>query len=237
MKVNALRITKNAFCISMSETVANRIRKARLRANIPSVKEAADRLGVPYATYAAHENGSRVPDVETLVFYGKRYRVSVNWLATGAEDAIEAQGLRRVTVKAHVQAGLWAESWEWPDSDAYDVYVEDLPELKSFRLYACETRGPSMNKKWPEKTVVVFTDVQETLEDPVPGKRYVVERQRTDGQAEHTVKLLHQDDDGRYWLIPESDDLRFQTPISVDDGVEGETIRIVGRVHFSVARE
>lgn len=221
----------------MGESVANRIRKARLKANIPSVKEAAERLGVPYATYAAHENGSRVPDIDTLVFYGKRYRVSVNWLATGAEDAVEAQGLRRVTVKAHVQAGLWAESWEWADSDAYDVYVQDVPELRGFRLYACETLGPSMNRKWPERTIVVFTDVQETLEEPVAGKRYVVERERADGLTEHTVKLLHIDEDGRFWLVPESDDPRFQAPISVSDGVEGETIRIVGRVHFAVTRE
>ena len=237
MKVNAQRITFSAIRIAMTEPISARIRKARIRANISSVKEAAERLGVPYATYAAHENGSRIPNIETLVFYAKRYQISVNWLATGAADPVEAQGLRRVTVKAHVQAGLYAESWEWADSDAYDVYVEDLPELQGFRLYAAETRGPSMNRKWPERTIVVFTDVQETLEDPIPGKRYVVERERTDGQTEHTVKLLHLDEDGRYWLVPESDDPRYQAPISVDDGLEGETVRIVGRVHFAVSRE
>lgn len=227
----------SAIRIFMEETIAARIRKARIRANIPSVKEAALRLGVPYATYAAHENGSRVPDIETLVFYARRYHVSVNWLATGSEGGLWPEGLRPVTVKARVQAGEYSESWEWPDDDAYEVYVEDLPELRQFRLYACETRGPSMNRRWPEKTVVVFTDVQETHEEPIAGKRYVVERLKSDGTAEHTVKLLHVDAEGQFWLIPESDDPRYQAPISVNGGSEGEIVRIVGRVHFAVTRE
>jgi hypothetical protein len=149
----------------------------------------------------------------------------------------DGTGVRKVAVKAYVQAGAFSESWEWPDEDGYDVYVQDLPELAQFRLYAAETRGPSMNRRWNERTVVVFTDVQETMESPIPGKRYVVERQMPDGTAEHTVKLLHQDQEGRYWLMPESDDPRFQAPISVEDGVDGETIIILGRVHFAVTRE
>lgn len=147
-------------------------------------------------------------------------------------------GTRRVTVSAHVQAGYWAETWEWNDDQKYDVYIPDEPEFRTFKLHAAETRGPSMNKRWPEKTVLVFTDVQETLEEPIPGKRYIVERKRAGGEAEHTVKLLHRDDDGRYWLVPESDDPRFQAPISIEDGTGNEdTVAVIGRVHFSVARE
>jgi len=155
----------------------------------------------------------------------------------GGEEEQKPIGLRRVVVKAHVQAGHWAETWEWQDDDAYDVYVPDVPELRGFRLFAAETRGPSMNRKWAEKTVVVFTNVEETMEAPVAGKRYVVERQKPGEGAEHTVKLLHQDAEGRFWLMPESDDPRFQAPISMDDGIDGETISVIGRVHFSVARE
>lgn len=155
----------------------------------------------------------------------------------GGEEDKAPIGLRRVVVKAHVQAGDWAETWEWEDDDAYDVYVPDLPELRGFRLYAAETRGPSMNRRWAEKTVVVFTNVEETLEAPIAGKRYIVERQRPGGVAEHTVKLLHQDGEGKFWLMPESDDPRFQTPISIDDGISDETVAVIGRVHFSVARE
>ncbi|MCC0055881.1 MAG: S24 family peptidase [Rhodobiaceae bacterium] len=151
-----------------------------------------------------------------------------------------ASGLLRsrlVTVAAHVQAGDWAETWEWADDDKYDVAVPQDDALSEYRLYGAETRGPSMNRKWEEGTVVVFTNVEETMESPIPGKRYVVERRRPGGDAEHTVKLLHLDPEGKLWLMPESDDPRFQTPIPVDDGIDGEEVRIIGRVWYAVSRE
>ena len=61
---------------------------------------------------------------------------------------------------------------------------------------------------------------------------------RADGQQEHTVKLLHRDDDGKFWLLPESTDPLFQAAISVEDGVEdGDAVTIIGRVRFAVTRE
>lgn len=148
-----------------------------------------------------------------------------------------AQKTRDVKVAAHVQAGDWAETWEWPDDDKYSVSVPYDPALRDFTLYGAETRGPSMNRRWAEGTIVIFTAAAETLESPAPGKRYVVERRRPGGEAEHTVKLLHRDGDGKLWLVPESDDPRFQAPIPVDNGIEDEEIRIIGRVWYSVNRE
>jgi len=182
-------------------------------------------------------------------------RAAVNKMVTGdrsikADEMLEitrilqsappgqTRGVRSVRVAAYVQAGYWAETWEWADDEQYDVAVPDEPQLAGFKLYAAETRGPSMNRRWPERTVVVFTDVDETHESPTPGKRYVVQRLRPDGQREHTVKLLHRDEAGKLWLIPESSDPLFQAPISLEDGTGGEDIvAIIGRVHFAVTRE
>lgn len=156
----------------------------------------------------------------------------------GAETPKREPGLRRVEVAAYVQAGHFAETWEWDEADRYSVYVPDLPELKGMRLYAAETRGPSMNRRYLEKTVVVFNSVAEAHEEPIPGKRYVIERRRSGGEAEHTVKLLHADADGKFWLMPESDDPRFQAPISFEDGTGDEDeVIILGRVVFAVTRE
>jgi transcriptional regulator with XRE-family HTH domain len=154
-----------------------------------------------------------------------------------SDPAHPAPDLRTVTVAAHVQAGYWSESWEWPDEDQYQVAVPNDEHLKPFRLYAAETRGPSMNRRWPEGTVVVFTNAAETLESPVLGKRYVVERRRS-GETEHTVKLLHKDENGRLWLVPESTDPLHQQPIPVEDtGSDEDHVVIIGRVWFSVGRE
>lgn len=151
---------------------------------------------------------------------------------------IEPPEVRMVKVGAHVQAGNWVESWEWPEADQYAIAVPNNPALKNFRLYAAETLGPSMNKRWPEGTVVVFTNAAETMESPIPGKRYVIERKRSSGEAEHTVKLLHVDENGKFWLIPESHDPLHQQPISIEDGLsEGDEITIIGRVWYAVTRE
>ncbi len=154
------------------------------------------------------------------------------------EEEGKPAGIRKVTVAAHIQAGAWTEAWEWNDDDKYEVYVPDDPELRFFKLSAAETRGPSMNRRYPERTVLIFTDVMETKEQPIAGKRYIVERKRVSGEAEHTVKLLHVDADNKYWLLPESDDPRFQAAISVEDGSDdGDVVSIIGRVVFAVTRE
>lgn len=156
----------------------------------------------------------------------------------GVEAPLQEPGIRRVEVAAHVQAGNWEEAWEWDEADRYGVYVPDLPEFRGLRLYAAETRGPSMNKRYHERTVLVFNNVEEAMEQPMVGKRYVVERRRASGEMEHTVKLLHEDAEGNLWLMPESDDPRFQAPISVEDGTGDEdTVAIIGRVVFAVTRE
>lgn len=153
-------------------------------------------------------------------------------------DPLKAPGLRTVQVSAHVEAGYWADHWEWADDEKYDVVVPRDPELDGFTLKAAETRGPSMNRRYPERTIVVFTDPEETQESPRVGKRYVVQRTRNDGAMEHTVKLLHQDEKGKFWLVPESTDPLFQQPIPIGDD-DGETVevRLVGRVRYSVQRE
>ena len=143
---------------------------------------------------------------------------------------------RVVAVRSHVQAGEWEDHQDWHEDDWYDVAIPNDTSLAPYPLYGAEARGPSMNKRYPEGTILVFTHAIETGEDTIPGKRYIVERERADGLREATVKLLVKEEDGTYWLYPESTDPRHQTPIEMD-GNEGDTIRIIGQVRYSVVRE
>lgn len=178
----------------------------------------------------------RAPSIENFIALARIVGRPASYLL--GEDVKTEPGIRRVEVAAHIQAGHFAEAWEWDESDRYAVYIPDLPEFRECRLYAAETRGPSMNRRYAERTVLVFTDVEETHEEPLAGKRYIVERKRPSGEVEHTVKLLHVDAEGKFWLVPESDDPRFQAPISIEDGTGDEdTVAIIGRVVFAVTRE
>lgn len=225
------------------EDIAARLKLAREAARFPSARAASDALGVPYATYAGHENGSRGVEVEAATHYARRYKVSLDWLldgkgaGPGAGTAGQSPAVpRMVRVKGYVQAGHWSETWELPDDDQYEVAVPNDAALAGVTLHAAETRGPSMNRRYPEGTVLVFADAIESGEEFIAGKRYIIERERADGLKEATVKRLWQDEAGQFWLLPESDDPRFQEPIAVDGG-DDDTIRIVGRVRYSVSRE
>lgn len=180
----------------------------------------------------------RVPSIDNFLAIAKALQRSAGSLLGEEPEPMKEPNLRRVEVSAFVQAGHFAESWEWEDGQRYAVYVPDLPEYRSLKLYAAETRGPSMNRRYLERTVVVFLSLIEAYEEPLVGKRYVIERKRPSGEVEHTVKLLHADADGKLWLMPESDDPRFQVPIAVEDGTaSGDSVTIVGRVVFAVTRE
>lgn len=177
----------------------------------------------------------------TIMALAPVLKTTASWLleASGPEEADEAlPPIRVVPVAAHIQAGAWNETWEWDQSDRYTVAIPDDESYRGLRLYAAEARGTSMNRRWAEGTVLVFTNVFDTQEPPIPGKRYIVERKRASGEAEHTVKLLYRDEDGKFWLMPESDDPRHQAPISIEDGTGDEdTVTILGRVVYAVARE
>lgn len=64
---------------------SERLRDARQGAGFKNAAEAATALGVPYPTYAGHENGSREYDFETAERYGRRYGVRAAWLLKGEE--------------------------------------------------------------------------------------------------------------------------------------------------------
>lgn len=141
-----------------------------------------------------------------------------------------------VAVTGNVQAGFRAEPWQWEESEWGEVHVPNRSELKGLSLYAAEISGDSMNKRYEEGSIIVFTNQIETDEDFIPGKRYVFERTRN-GETEFTVKKLHRDQEGDYWLLPETDDPFLQEAVAVNQTPENEELRIVGRVVYAITPE
>lgn len=208
----------------------NNIKRIRRELGL-SQQDLADRLGVVWQTVSNAERGvGEGLTQKKLAEYAQALGVEPEALVA-ADD-----GTRMVRVVGPVQAGVFAESLEFPDDDQYEVAIPNDPALRAFRLEGREVRGPSMNRRYPDRTVVIISDIVETGAAFAVGKRYVVERERADGLREATVKKLWQDEAGAYWLLPESDDPRFQEPIPLEGGSD-DTIRIVGRVRYAVSRE
>lgn len=206
----------------------NRIKEI-MKSHGVSREQLAEKLDAHPTTISRLINGQRKLDIEWIEKFADALNVAPS------EILEERIPVRVIQVQGYVQAGEWAETWHW-EEDQYEVAVPDDPQMRNFSLYGAETRGPSMNKRYPEGTILVFTDTIETKEQIEFGKRYIVERERADGLREATVKLLWKDEHGKPWLLPESDDPRFQEPIAIN-GNDGDTIRIVGRVRYAVSRE
>lgn len=212
------------------ETRLKQIRKAKGL----SQQDVADEMGLAQANYNKLENG------KTELTLTKMERLAA---ILGCEPVdliidrdIASVATRTVKVVAYVQAGTWAESNDLPEEDQYTVAVPEEPDLARYSLTGVQVRGPSMNLRYPEGTVLVITNAIETQEDIQPGKRYVVKRESADGMFEYTVKTLHRDEDGEFWLVPESSDPRFSQPIKVN-GEMNDTISIMGRVRYALMRE
>lgn len=60
-----------------------RLALAREKAGYANATEAAKALGVPYPTYAGHENGSSGFRPDTGAKYAQRFRVRFEWLMRG----------------------------------------------------------------------------------------------------------------------------------------------------------
>ena len=207
----------------------NRLKELR-KARGLTQQQVADALGLHITNYNKLENGKTKLDQERIAVLARILKCDPLDLITNS------QGVRIVKVRQHVQAGSWSESPLWPEDDWYDVAVPDDPTWRPIALHAAETRGPSMNRRYPEGSALIFASMYDTDERLQPGRRYIVEHERADGLYESTVKTLWKDEAGEYWLLPESDDPRFQTPLALN-GEDGSTIRIVGRVLYSVQRE
>lgn len=215
--------------------LATKIRNLRLQLGLNQT-ELAERLGVTQASVSRWEKGS-VPDGPRLAQLADLAGVSIKDLISDPESGTEPH-LRRYFVKGEVAAGVWTVAYEWPQGDWYPysggTHIE-APEGKRFGLVA---RGASMDQMYPDGTILDCVSIDVFNGQVENGQRVIVERIRTDGEIEATVKEFMKADDGRVWLIPRSNNPEFQAPIALDEpGPDIAEIRIVGVVVGSYRRE
>lgn len=65
------------------DTPNKRLKHARIEAGFETAVEAAAALGIPVSTYIGHENGRRGFPAKRAPIYGRRFRVSPEWLLYG----------------------------------------------------------------------------------------------------------------------------------------------------------
>ncbi|MCM8738312.1 XRE family transcriptional regulator [Azospirillum sp. A1-3] len=209
--------------------LAQRIKQLRKSRGLNQA-EFAELLGVTQPTVSRWELGKSEPEFDQIVALADLAGETPQQFAFG-QQVNEELTLQLVFVVGAVQAGHWVEAVEWNRDEWYSVSLPPHPQYPDIKRFGLEVRGPSMNRVFPEGSVVECLRFEDLGEEPQPNDYVVVERHRADGCIEATVKKLVVMDD-EPWLVPESDHPAFQRPIKLRNGHEDdvETVVIAGLV-------
>lgn len=213
------------------ETRSERLKKARRDAGYRTAADAARALGVPYPTYASHENGSRKFEADEAANYAKKFKVEVNWLLLGGTARVltkVSSPLATINVIGTIRAGLWQDA-DAGDAGLYQV-VPAAPDEPPEWQYAFTVEGTSLNKIALPGDILICLDAIQARYEMKDNDLVVVERSRYSGQMiERTAKRIRRVING-YELWPESTDPAFQTPIHLKGEQDGDEVRIVAKV-------
>lgn len=224
----------------MSKTPNERLRDLRIKAGYDTAADFARAHGINEYTYRAHEGGGRAIKPDTAQRYARILGVKWTWLLSGEGDEPEAAtvkaaaaasstqaaapmihrefvpvGFQTVMVRGEVEAGVWREAYEWPGDEWQPITVPTGGPYDPKDLFALRVRGSSMDKRYPEGSMVVCVPLWRVGRQPRNGEDVVVERHDATGKVEATVKELEIKPDGKLLLWPRSSHPRYQTPFEL----------------------
>ncbi len=184
-------------------------------------KELADALDTSGANISRWEAGSQ-PRPETLRKIAEFFEKSIDGLIGNHHVDMDSH----VRVVGYVEAGVWAETFEFLPDDVYEAPIPNKPKFEG--SFGLEVRGRSMDQEYPPgHTVLVCKRLIDMPRELQPQDHVIAVRHRA-GKMEATVKELRIGEDGRPWLWPKSTDPRHQQPIPVepDDSDEETTTEV-----------
>lgn len=171
------------------------------------------KIGLPEGEFG------RLYNIPADPFYFARH--GIEWKGPPIDGAAVVPGarivLRPIEVIGHAQAGVFTELVEWDEPSRYKVNIsQDDGFSPEFTRYGIEVRGESMNKVFPDGSIVSVIDFEELGKKPATGDYVTVLRRDAYGPGfEATIKALQIKDDGTICLWPKSTDPRYQQPLII----------------------
>ena len=203
--------------------LAKKIKDLRTLMNLKQ-RELAEKLGgdVKQSTVSQWERGKQEPNAENNLRLASLAGVAPHeWLNMPALGESTVRH-RRVPVVGVLQAGAWREAVEFPEDDQRLVEapipdtIDGIP-TRRLELQAFEVSGSSMNRIYPEGTIVYAASTM-SYREPESDDRVIVIRRDKHGLVEATLKELIIGDDGKKWLWPRSYDPEHQAPLPYANG-------------------
>jgi hypothetical protein len=161
----------------MATTRGERLRIAREK-RFKSARAAGKALGIPVSTYGAHERaespGGRDYGPDEAKRYGRRFRVTPEWLLTGREPfpsgGSDELSHPKARVAGYVGAGAEAHFYEVDQGDLDEV---DPPQGSTEATVAVEIRGDSLGSFF-NRWLVFYDDVRRSVTPDLVGELCVV---------------------------------------------------------------
>lgn len=150
---------------------------------------------------------------------------------------VAAPGFERVRVVGEVQAGDWRDAMEWPPNDQFEIEVPINKNFPGQRRYALRVIGPSMDKYYPDGSIVVCVEIASYEFTPKTGDKVVCEKRRKDGLIEATIKEIVIDENQKMWLWPRSNHPEHQQPTLVNLRGDGDDECHIKGVVLALYRE
>lgn len=193
-----------------------------------------------------HKDFSRVHEVTISRLANGLQNLTLDWMkmlgevyAVPATELIAkplAVNIIRIPVTFYFEGGKWSHDHRWPEKDCYEIMIPQDAALAGVPLYAGELKGPASNLKYPEKSIVICSQVMQRPDEIAINRRYHVRATREDGKTEETIRCLTRDQDGKFWLKPESNHPDHQAWLPLD-GTTGIKVELIGHVRGVYTRE
>lgn len=143
----------------------------------------------------------------------------------------EGMARNTVFVTGEVQAGAWREASEWEQDDWREVSLPMVSEWSNFPMHSRLVVGNSMNRIYPDGSLIYVVTIADLGRMPKSGEHVVVQRVSPDGEYETSLKELVIDEGGLSYLWPRSSDPEHQAPLQFKKSKRGvERVEIVGLV-------
>lgn len=200
----------------MKSTPSERLKAARIAAGYATAADAARALGEHPQNVRDHEANRRGIKPEMAERYARLYKVDAGQILfgdghTSDSGVAENDNVRMVGIIGEVRAGVFAEV-PADEPEPWEYVPVTLPEYQRAHLYALNVVGRSMDRVYPDGSVVVVCPAHEA---GIRENDHVVVRRWRGGLAETTLKEVVVER-GKVVLWPRSSDPAYQEPIRLE---------------------
>lgn len=115
-----------ALYLAFMQTPNERLRQARKDAGYTEAKAAAKAMGVPYGTYAGHENSNRGYPWKRALQYAKFFRTTPEWLLYGRTPLATEPNLDELEAMVHASLS---------ELVTFETRLADLPRIVAPALH------------------------------------------------------------------------------------------------------